>query len=360
MIFYPVFHSWFERYIFAFTVALFLSLFLTGVSVFLLKKLNIMDWPGHRKIHTKPVPRMGGVAIYIAFIIPMIAIMYFDDTQKGIIIGSGIALLVGAVDDIWHVSAVIKLISLFTLTILIWRYGVVTSFPFHRIGLNSEIINLLITMLWLTGICSAVNALDHMDGLAGGVSLIAAFAYFAVSVQTGQFFWGLLSISLAGSLLGFLCFNRHPAKIFMGDSGSFFLGFSLASIGIMGGWSENPVKAAIIPTAVLSIPIFDLCYVIVSRVLNGTTNSIKDSITYCGKDHIGHRLCKLGLSQPVAVKMVFLISATVAISALVIRRADFLESMLLFIQIVMIYILLAIFLSFINKVVNLPDGTGKQ
>lgn len=334
---------WIQRFLLAFCASLLLSLIFTPISIAVLKKLNIMDIPNERKIHKQPVPRMGGFAIYAAFVIPMLFLMYFDYPQEGVIIGGGIALLIGAVDDIWGVPAIVKLIVLFALTLLIWRYGVITSLPFKQyLGLNDQIMNLAVTMLWLTGVTSAFNALDHMDGLAGGVAVIAAIAYLAVSVQTEQMFWGLVSICLVGSLLGFLCYNSHPAKVFMGDSGSFFLGFCLAAVGIMGGWSRSPIKSAVVPIAVLSLPIFDLVFVIIARILNGTTKSLRESITYCGKDHLGHRFVKIGLSHPNAVRMAYLVSATVAISALMIRHANYWQSFLLLIQIALIYIILII------------------
>jgi UDP-GlcNAc:undecaprenyl-phosphate GlcNAc-1-phosphate transferase len=217
------------------------------------------------------------------------------------------------------------------------------------IGLNDWLMNMLVTMFWIAGICSAINALDHMDGLAGGVSSIAAIMYFIVSISSAQRFWGLMSVSLLGSLLGFLIYNRHPAKIFMGDSGSLFLGFSLASIGIMGGWSSNPIKGMIIPVACLSIPIFDLAYVIISRRLNGTTHSIRETIAYCGKDHIGHRMTDIGMGTVNAVRVVYLIAITVSISAITIRFTNFLESLLLLLQIFMIYTILIIVMHFASQ-----------
>lgn len=342
---------WIEKYVFVFIASLILSLLLTWISIPVLKMLNIMDKPDSRKIHTHPVPRMGGFAIYIAFVAPMINIMYFDNTEKGIILGSGIALIIGAIDDIWGVPAVIKLLALMLLTVLVWKYGVITHMPLGT-GRLREVINLGITMLWLAGVCSAINAVDHMDGLAVGLASIAAFAYLAVSVQTNQIFWGLMSVSLIGSLLGFLWFNRNPAKIFMGDSGSFFLGFSLASIGIMGGWSENPIKAAIIPFAILSIPIIDLIYVVAMRKFTGTTKSLRESITYCGKDHIGHRFCDLGFSQARSVRIICLLSITVAISALAVKSAGNFESLLLLVQILLIYVVIFILLKHPLKNLN--------
>ncbi|HBC86888.1 MAG TPA: hypothetical protein DCZ94_08040 [Lentisphaeria bacterium] len=340
----PIPDEWIQHYAYILLSSTFLSLILTWFSIRIMKRMNVMDIPDERKVHTSPVPRMAGIGIYIAFAMPLLACGHVNSAQLGIIVGGAIALVIGAVDDVHRVSAVGKLLSLFGLTILMWYFGIVTNFHLTGIQLPDLFINIVITMLWLTGICSAINALDHLDALAGGVSVISAAAYLAVSIQSGQWLWGLISISLIGSLLGFLFFNKHPAKIFMGDSGSFFLGFSLASMGIMGGWSTNPIKSVVIPIAVLSVPIFDLCYVIIARRLNGTTQSLRESIVYCGKDHIGHRLMDMGFCQVNAVRIVWLTSFTVAISALTIRYTKIWESILFLIQIIMIYVILIIFM----------------
>lgn len=334
-------HVWIEKYCVTFAVSFAVSCVLTFISIYLLKRLNVMDEPDPRKIHKKAVPRMGGIAIYVGFIVPMFIKMDFSGPQLGIMIGSAIALLIGVFDDIWHVPATFKLIFLFLLTLLIWKFGIVTNFPFP-LEKYRGIVNIALTMIWLTGLCSAINAMDHMDGLATGLSTIASFTYLAVSLQSGQWIWGLMSISMIGSLLGFLLFNRHPAKIFMGDSGSFFLGFSLGAIGIMGGWSTNPVKSAIIPFAVLSIPIMDLLYVVVTRRLTGITKNLKESITYCGKDHIGHRFCRFGFTQVNSVRIIYLVSMTISISAITIRYTGEVESFLLLFQILMIYVIIFI------------------
>jgi len=352
-------NEWLQHYLVVFLGALASSLFLTWLSIRVMRKFNVMDIPDQRKIHDKPIPRMAGIGMYISFALPLLLLVPSGYAENGIVIGAGIALAIGAFDDVRGVSAVVKLVALFMLTILIWRFGVVTNFNFRLGYYGNEIINLALTMLWLTGLCSAINALDHMDGLAGGVSVIAAISYLVVSMQSQQWVWGLVSISLMGSLLGFLFFNRHPAKIFMGDSGSFFLGFSLASIGIMGGWSANPIKSVVIPISVLSIPIFDLCYVIIARRLNGTTKSLRESIVYCGKDHIGHRLMDMGFCQVKAVRIVWLTSFTVAISAITIRYTDRYESFLFLIQIIMIYVILVIFMRAPGKKIG-NDGNEQH
>jgi UDP-GlcNAc:undecaprenyl-phosphate GlcNAc-1-phosphate transferase len=348
-----------------FASSLILSLCLMPVTVYFLIKFDILDHPNYRKIHKKPIPRMAGITIYFAFVIPLA--FYFkyivSDSAlytpwSGILLGSSFALLIGCADDIWNVPATLKLLFLFLLTLLIWRFGVITNLPVSAVfGIHNHFfhvaVNLVITMLWLVGITSAMNALDHMDGMAGSIAVIAAVSYFFVSIQTSQFTWTIISLALMGSLLGFLRYNWHPAKVFMGESGSFFLGFCLASISILGGWSSDPVKASIIPVAVMSLPIFDLGYVIIARRMKGITHSIAESITYCGKDHIGHRLNKLGFTQPMAVFMVCLMAATVSISALTIRQVNYIESALLMIQIIMIYSTVAFFMEVILKRKNL-------
>lgn len=311
-----------------------------------------MDIPNERKIHTAPIPRMGGIAFFGAFLIVLIFSVYhwkqqllirensFDiNNLKGIIIGCTCAMIIGIFDDIYELNAILKLSLLIGLTYLVSQYGVIINFPIPYAG------NLILTIFWIAGFTSAINALDHIDGLAAGISMIAAFAFFTVSLQTGQYFWGLVSLCMAGSLAGYLIFNWHPAKIFMGDSGSFFLGYTLASISVMGGWSENPIKAAIIPLTILSLPIFDLIYVIFSRIHNGTTKNIKESILYCGKDHIGHRVHDLGFNTPNTVRLLYLIAGSIALGALVLRKSNTLESIFLFSQIVLFYIIILIFMN---------------
>jgi UDP-GlcNAc:undecaprenyl-phosphate GlcNAc-1-phosphate transferase len=345
------FHNIYSKFFPVLAVATILSIILMPLAIRFLCKFGIMDIPNARKMHVKPIPRMGGVVIYIAFAVAILIFRPTDTHWQGILYGSGVALLIGCADDIWNVRAPIKLVSLFALTILIWQFGIITNLPIReffdceKICLINTIFNLIVTMVWLTGICSAINALDHMDGLAAGVSVIAALAYFCVSLQTAQYEWAIISLALIGSLMGFLLYNKYPAKVFMGDSGSFFLGFSLASIGIMGGWSSNPIKAMIVPITVLSVPIFDLCFVVISRRLNGTTNSILESINYCGKDHIGHRLHSMGFSHRISVRIVYLLAATIAVSALLLRDTDNLQSFLLLIQIIMVYSMVVIFMN---------------
>lgn len=330
-----------NEYIFVLVCAFTLSTVFTALSAWLFPRLKvrgIIDMPDARKAHTTPTPRMAGIGMYVAYVIPMLAIWHFSTEQKGIVYGGLIALIIGALDDLFRVPAIIKLITIFMLTLLISYFGVVTKFPVPYWA------NIVITMIWITAITSAMNMLDHIDGLSTGVSCIAAFMYLLVSLQVGGFFWGLMSASLIGSLLGFLVFNWHPAKILMGDSGAFFLGFTLAAIGVQGEWSGSALKAAIIPVAILSVAIFDMIYVFASRWINGTTRTIKEAITHCDKDHIGHRLCSIGFGIRGSVGLVYLLAACMAFSALALRDTGPIESILIFAQMVMFYLIIFIFM----------------
>jgi UDP-GlcNAc:undecaprenyl-phosphate GlcNAc-1-phosphate transferase len=184
----------------------------------------------------------------------------------------------------------------------------------------------------MVGISSAFNAIDNMDGLAAGVAAIASFFFFIVAYQTNQLVFGGLSLSLAGACLGFLFFNFHPAKIFMGNSGSFFLGYILAALGVMGKWHKNEIIASSIPILILGLPIFDISFTVLWRHFTGVTRSFTDALNHCGTDHTSHRLVTLGIGKRRAVLLLYLVAASFGISATTLREAGPLDALLLLLQ----------------------------
>jgi len=184
-------------------------------------------------------------------------------------------------------------------------------------------------MLWLVGVTSAFNGLDNMDGLASGTASIVASMFLAISVQsfflagteTPLSWFGMLSAGLIGANLGFLLYNFGPAKVFMGDSGSFFLGFTLAALGVMGEWTTNRVIACTIPVLILGVPIFDFAYIILVRVWRGETRTLRDVIEHCGTDHLSHRLVWMGFSQRKAVLFIYLISFALGITGVLLHNS---------------------------------------
>ena len=199
--------------------------------------------------------------------------------------------------------------------------------------------NFVVTVFWMVGITSALNATDNMDGLAGGISFVAACMFAFVGIQTQQLGFSAISAVLAGSVLGFLAFNRPPARIFLGDSGSFFLGYALGAIGVMGAWSTHPVKASLVPILILSVPLVDLGYVVLARRIMGTTKGLIQSIVYCGQDHFSHRLVRIGFTRGQAVTFMLVLSLAVGVLAIALRNSHPAEAALLALQVVLVYVL---------------------
>ncbi|MDP8263810.1 MAG: response regulator [Candidatus Ancaeobacter aquaticus] len=282
---------------------------------------NIYDKPGKGKIHTRSVPLWGGIAVFIPFVLSIVLTRYYSNPLKAIVYGSCVALLVGIIDDLRKgLSGTIKFIILVLLTILLAQFGVILKiFPagniFFYIG------NLTLTILWIVGVTSAFNAIDNMDGLSPGVAFIASFFFTIVAIQTQQWWFGMLSIALAGSCLGFLRYNFRPATIFLGDAGSFFIGFLLGSLSVMGEWNTNPFISITIPVFILGIPIFDILFTVISRHYHKVTKTFREALKHCAQDHLSHRLVAIGLKKHHAVLVIYMLAICTGICALVLRNS---------------------------------------
>ncbi len=328
---------WLFLLIFSFLLA-FLS---TKVIGRIAAKLKILDHPDDRKIHKKPIPLLGGLAIYTSFVITIFFNFNFSRELKGVVIGGTIILIIGLIDDIKHIPATWKLISQVLASSFLILHGVKLSFlPSTWWGNAGEV---LLTVIWVVGITNAVNFFDGMDGLATGLTAICSLSFFIVAEITGQQYLAFLTIALAGSCLGFLKFNFKPASIFLGDAGSTFLGFTLAGIAIMGGWAEkNPKVALGLPIIILSVFIFDMIYITIARVWDGRVRSFKEWIEYTGKDHLHHRLVTLGFSETQTVLLIYLIAACLGISGISLRASKNLMVSLEFIQAFFIFAIVVI------------------
>jgi len=331
--------NWLLRYLIIFLTAAFITYLVCFPAKFLARRIGIIDQPNTHKIHKNPTPRNGGVALFIGFGLSLVLFNYISGGILStpiwsVLIGAALTFMVGFLDDLrvnsGGIPTVLKLLTLCVVTLILAYAGIVVSFPFPTW------LSIIITLLWLIGVTSAFNAFDNMDGLAGGLALIASLTYLAVAATTGQWLWGTVSAALAGANLGFLRHNFYPASIFMGDGGSFFLGFTLATLGIMGGWSTNPFKAALVPIIILGIPLFDLAYIIIKRQLKGVTKNLKEIIVYCGRDHFSHRLQSLGLSQLQVVLFVYLLVLATSLGAIILRETPRLEAIILLVQFLLI------------------------
>jgi UDP-GlcNAc:undecaprenyl-phosphate GlcNAc-1-phosphate transferase len=304
-------------YILVFAGALVLAIGATPVARWLAPRVGIMDVPEARKIHQRPVPRMGGVAIYLTVLAAALVLgERYNFAQFGsILVGATGVSFMGLIDDRWSLRPLIKMLGQTLAALLLYATGIYVGL-FHH-----PILDMVTTVLWVGYITNAVNFLDNMDGLASGVSAIVA-AFFALMCSfSGQYLVGALSIAVLGACLGFLFYNLNPANVFMGDSGSLFLGFTLAAIGIKLRFPDNVTFVTwMVPVLVMGLPVFDTLLVIVSRLrrhLNPATTP--------GRDHISHRLVAARMTQREAVLTLYIISFILGLLAVFVTQASVLE-----------------------------------
>ncbi len=275
----------------------------------LCRRIGALDRPHTYKSHKDPMPFLGGVVVFLGFAVSLFSILRFtsfeDNKDIFAILGGGFAVLVlGAVDGFRPLWAVLKLVILFGVTLLL------SNFEVHISLTNEFWIDLVLTLLWVAGMASAMNSMDNMDGAAVGTAAVAAFWTFYVAWYSeggGQPRVSYVAIALLGACLGFLRYNFSPARIFLGDNGSFLLGFLLAALTVQTGWSrEDKLKALIVPCSILCVPLYDITLSTILRIKQGVVKGPIQAIVYCGRDHLSHRMIALGLSPREAVMMLYL------------------------------------------------------
>jgi UDP-GlcNAc:undecaprenyl-phosphate GlcNAc-1-phosphate transferase len=288
-----------------------LALVLTPLVRALARRARLVAKPKSDRWHKQPTAMLGGVAIWASVVVAYLA--FVPSTPYGwvIIYSSTFLFLVGLLDDLIHTKPYQKLIGQILGAAFVIYYGL--SLPWT----NSHLLNMALTIFWLIGITNALNLLDNMDGLAGGIAVIAS-AFLALSfIHTGQFVEALMVLIFAGALVGFLVYNTTPASIFMGDCGSLFVGFFLASsalVNVSGGRSRSFLPVLAVPILILFIPIFDTTFVTILRKLSGRAAS------QGGRDHTSHRLVALGMSERHAVLMLYGFAALSGFVAVLVQR----------------------------------------
>lgn len=319
-------HMTVDKYLVAFVVSLFISFFVTPCVKKLAIRIGAIDIPGDdRRIHNRPVPRLGGLAIYMAFTVVVLTLVPFSIKLLGIIAGATMIAILGIMDDVKPLPAKVKLIVQIAAAIVLVSSGVKVEWvtnPFDKVDGMSYlgIFSYPITVFWIVGVTNTLNLIDGLDGLAAGIATIASFSLMVVSVINGHGVVAILTAALAGSALGFLPYNFNPAKIFMGDTGSTFLGFVLAAISIEGAIKGAATLAIAIPLLALGLPIFDTTFAIIRRAVNGKP------IMEADKGHLHHRLLALGLSQRQVVFTLYIVSAFLGIGAIVMTQDNPIKS----------------------------------
>lgn len=314
--------------------------------------------PRSDRWHQKPTPTLGGVGMFIAFALTILVVSLINSEQKlligrwSILAGIAIMFFVGLYDDYKNISPPIKLgFQIIAATLVIFFGGNTINF------FRWPIANIMLTFFWLVGITNAINLLDNMDGLAGGVALITSSFLSVFFWRTGYTELFILSLALAGSILGFLVFNFPPAKIFMGDSGSMLLGFSLAALAVARRTQASNVFAIVgVPTLVFLLPILDTGLVSITRILRGQSPSMG------GTDHTSHRLVAFGLSEKQAVLVLYTIAIISGLASIGLEALDYDLSLVLIPILLIILFLFVAYLSRIKVVTSAqppPNGITK-
>lgn len=298
-------------YVIIFLVGLAISFFLTPYLRGLLVSHGFLDKPDARKVHTRAIPRLGGLAIYAAFSVALIISYYrypilFEDRETqltGLLVATTFIVIIGIVDDILNIKAWIKLGAQIAAAVILilFDYNIETiSNPFGT-QIELGVLNYPVTILWVIGVINAINLVDGLDGLAAGVALIVSLTIFLIGLSLHKTYIALLSIGLTGSILGFLRHNFFPAKIFMGDSGSMFIGLVIAALGLISSQKSAVSFAILIPFIALGYPILDTGMAIIRRA------RAKKHIFTADREHIHHVLLSYGYSHQKTVIMLYII-----------------------------------------------------
>lgn len=293
---------------------------------------GLFDIPDKRKVHQRPMVRLGGVSIFIGTLIALLVVWWsggFVDARGqilppneeyeiwGVTIGGLAFFAIGLADDLFGLSPFTRLLVEVIVAGMAWKAGVQIEFlsiPLHGMVTLPDWVSLPITVIWLVGMVNATNWIDGLDGLAAGVCGIAAFVMLIVGLFMGQPAAALIAAALAGSLLGFLRYNFNPAQIFMGDGGAYFIGFTLAGVAVIGLVKTTAVTSFVLPYLILAVPLLDMSAVILDRLRHGKSPFIAD------KRHLHHRLLKAGLSHRFTV--LFIYSLTLWAGSLALAFAD--------------------------------------
>jgi UDP-GlcNAc:undecaprenyl-phosphate GlcNAc-1-phosphate transferase len=322
-------------------VAMGVTWLLTPATIRLAHVLGAVDRPDRRKIHRKPVPRIGGLAVFGGFVAGLTFAAWatagtLNPSANVYWIGLGIAatgiLLVGLADDIWGLSFHLKFVTQTMAAVFVWLCGFRIEILTHPLGgvLDPGWLSLPLTVLWIVGITNAVNLIDGLDGLATGIALISAGAMATIAFVRSELGVTAATVALAGSLIGFLRFNFNPARIFLGDSGSMFLGFVLAVTAVRGSQKGPAAVAILVPLLVLGLPLLDTSLAVVRRLYwlghrgaraNGAVRyAIANfrEVFLADRSHIHHRLLQVGLSHRRAVIVLYGLGSLFALSAFVV------------------------------------------
>lgn len=309
-------------------------------------KLKAIDIPeDNRRMHKKPIPRMGGLAIFLSFAMTVMFFCGFSKELIGLLAGAVVIVVIGMLDDIFRLNAWIKLLVQIVAASIPVLFGIKIGFVdfFGYEIVFPPVLSVLVTILWIVAVTNAVNLIDGLDGLACGVSTISAFSIMIFVLMHNEVgaHVALMVAILAGSCLGFLPYNRNPAVIFMGDTGALFLGYSLSVISIMGLFKVNAIVSFWTPFLIFGVPLADTIFATLRRIIN------RKPIFSPDRGHFHHKLIDIGFTQKQAVAVLYSVSCMLSISAITFSQDKLVESLLI--------IIASIVIGFINYRILVSD-----
>lgn len=293
-------------------------------------KIGAVDVPkDNRRMHKKPIPRMGGLAIFLGFFLAALLFVHITPQVRSMLLGAVIIVLLGVLDDKYALPAWPKffvqiaaaLIAAFggNVITIISNPNIFSDVPYLDLGAMS----IPISVIWIVAITNAVNLIDGLDGLAVGVSSISSITMLVIAILMADGEVAILMGCLCGACLGFMPYNMNPAKIFMGDTGSTFLGFILAVVSIQGLFKLYSLISFVVPFLMLGLPIFDTCFAFIRRIAHG------QSPMHADRSHVHHRLIDMGLSQKETVAVLYVISAILGVCAVVLTTSGAIKALIL-------------------------------
>ena len=315
----------------ALLTALVISFLATPVVKTFAYKVGAIDVPKDaRRMHKVPIPRLGGLAIFIGFMVSILLFVKITPEMKSILLGAAIIVVLGVVDDIMALPAMLKFVVQIIAAAIPATHGVVIQ-AFSNPNIFSKNLywvlgwlSIPVTILWIVAITNAVNLIDGLDGLANGVSAISATTMLVIALLASEGQVAIVLAALVGACVGFMPYNMNPAKMFMGDTGATFLGYILATMSIQGLFKYYAVISFVVPFLILCLPIFDTAFAFIRRIAHG------QSPMHADRSHIHHRLIDMGLNQKQAVATLYVISAILGLSAVVLTTGGEQKAMLLF------------------------------
>ena len=310
--------------------ALVMSFAATPVVKTFANKVGAIDVPkDDRRAHDHPIPRLGGLAMFLGFILSVVLFADITKQIQGVLLGSVVVVIVGVIDDIIPLKAWIKLLAQIIAALIAVFHGVVIEILSNPNILSSEnylnlgYLSIPLTVIWIVAITNSVNLIDGLDGLAGGVSGIGSATMLVIALLVAEGNVAVIMAALAGACIGFMPYNINPAKIFAGDTGALLLGYVLATMSVIGLFKVYAIISFAVPFLVLALPLFDTVFAFIRRLIKGKNPMAPD------RGHVHHRLMDLGLTQKQAVAILYCISTVLGLAAVVLTASGAIKALLL-------------------------------